>query len=100
MTTCVGSLNELEDLITRIQPKIPLCSKAIRALFYFMRCSQLEHGGGANVVQVKIVKQDYETTLSSKAFDTISKGPSSSIIIDKINKNLIFKMISLLGTVL
>ncbi|XP_076274350.1 ankyrin repeat and BTB/POZ domain-containing protein 2 isoform X2 [Rhynchophorus ferrugineus] len=44
MTTCVGSLNELQELIARMQPRIPLCPKAVRTLFYFMRCSQLEHG--------------------------------------------------------
>ncbi|XP_060530713.1 ankyrin repeat and BTB/POZ domain-containing protein 2 [Cylas formicarius] len=44
MTTCVGSLKELQDLIGRMKPRIPLCPKAVRTLFYFMRCSQLEHG--------------------------------------------------------
>ncbi|XP_050300296.1 ankyrin repeat and BTB/POZ domain-containing protein 2 [Anthonomus grandis grandis] len=48
MTTCVGSLQELQDLIGRMKPRIPLCPKAIRTLFYFMRCSQLEHGDQSN----------------------------------------------------
>ncbi|KAL1509279.1 hypothetical protein ABEB36_004041 [Hypothenemus hampei] len=43
LTTCVGSLQELQVLINRMKPRIPLCPKAIRTLFYFMRCSQLEH---------------------------------------------------------
>lgn len=54
MTTCVGSLNELQELIGRMQPRIPLCPKAVRALFYFMRCSQLEHGEqGGSAIQVR-----------------------------------------------
>ncbi|XP_045480339.1 ankyrin repeat and BTB/POZ domain-containing protein 2 isoform X2 [Harmonia axyridis] len=48
MTTCVGSLMELQDLIDRMQPRIPLCQKAVRSLFYFMRCSQLEQGEQGN----------------------------------------------------
>ncbi|XP_065158993.1 ankyrin repeat and BTB/POZ domain-containing protein 2 isoform X2 [Atheta coriaria] len=44
MTTCVGSLQELQEIISRMHPRIPLCARAVRALFYFMRCSQLEHG--------------------------------------------------------
>ncbi|XP_066146696.1 ankyrin repeat and BTB/POZ domain-containing protein 2 [Euwallacea fornicatus] len=48
MTTCVGSLQELQDLIGRMKPRVPLCPKAIRTLFYFMRCSQLEHGDQSN----------------------------------------------------
>lgn len=56
MTTCVGSLSELHELINRIQPRIPLCPQAVRALFYFMRCSQLEHGEqGGSTVQVCII---------------------------------------------
>lgn len=54
MTTCVGSLTELQDLISRMQPHIPLCPRAIRTLFYFMRCSQLEHGeqGGSAIQEL------------------------------------------------
>lgn len=46
LTTCVGSSNELRDLILRAQHKFQQLSVshgAIRTLFYFMRCSQLEH---------------------------------------------------------
>lgn len=54
MTTCVGSLGELQELIGRMNPRIPLCPQAVRALFYFMRCSQLEHGeqGGSAVQEL------------------------------------------------
>ncbi|CAH0561413.1 unnamed protein product [Brassicogethes aeneus] len=60
MTTCVGSLSELQELIGRMQPRIPLCPKAVRALFYFMRCSQLEHGEqGGNAVQELCYERAY-----------------------------------------
>uniref|UniRef100_A0A182FKP6 Uncharacterized protein n=1 Tax=Anopheles albimanus TaxID=7167 RepID=A0A182FKP6_ANOAL len=58
LTTCVGSLNELKDLVNRAQQRsqhVSLSQTAFRVLFYFMRCSQLEHndvgasaGGGGN----------------------------------------------------
>lgn len=46
LTTCVGSVNELKELTLRAQQKFQHCSisnAALTALFYFMRCSQLEH---------------------------------------------------------
>lgn len=60
LTTCVGSVSELKELALRAQQKFQHCtisSAALSALFYFMRCSQLEHsefsgqqvtGGGNN----------------------------------------------------
>ncbi|XP_058065392.1 uncharacterized protein LOC131215033 [Anopheles bellator] len=46
LTTCVGSLGELKDLVGRAQQRsqhVALSQTAFRVLFYFMRCSQLEH---------------------------------------------------------
>ncbi|XP_011298194.1 ankyrin repeat and BTB/POZ domain-containing protein BTBD11 isoform X2 [Fopius arisanus] len=48
LTTCVGSMAELLDLIGKVShtggSSLPLTNKALNALFYYMRCSQLEHG--------------------------------------------------------
>ena len=62
LTTCVGSLAELKDLVNRAQQRsqhITLSQTALRVLFYFMRCSQLEHNdvattnnGGNNIQEL------------------------------------------------
>ncbi|XP_053599891.1 ankyrin repeat and BTB/POZ domain-containing protein 2 isoform X2 [Plodia interpunctella] len=45
LTTCAGSAAELRAVLRRVQPRAPpLAPSAERALYYFMRCSQLEHG--------------------------------------------------------
>lgn len=62
MTTCVGSQTELQDLIDRMQPRIPLCRKAVTALFYFMRCSQLEQGEQGNHT-VQVIKRNNHKSL-------------------------------------
>ncbi|KAJ8675265.1 hypothetical protein QAD02_011051 [Eretmocerus hayati] len=48
LTTCVGSQKELGDLVAKVTQAgkclLGLSPKALAALFYYMRCSQLEHG--------------------------------------------------------
>lgn len=45
LTTCVGSMSELIDLISKVaqggRAPVPLTIKALNALFYYMRCSQV-----------------------------------------------------------
>jgi len=45
LTTCVGSMSELIDLISKVAQAgrcpIPLTTRALYALFYYMRCSQV-----------------------------------------------------------
>lgn len=49
LTTCVGSATELKGLVLRAQSRFShgaLSSAALATLYYFMRCSQLEHNEG------------------------------------------------------
>ncbi|CAL4082308.1 unnamed protein product, partial [Meganyctiphanes norvegica] len=62
LTTCVGSLAELSELLSRVAPhhhrssnsasptrsQVSWGPSALHALFYFMRCSQLEHAEHAS----------------------------------------------------
>ncbi|XP_034825710.1 ankyrin repeat and BTB/POZ domain-containing protein 2 isoform X2 [Maniola hyperantus] len=44
LTTCAGSAAELRAVLRQVNPRHPpLSPTAERALYYFMRCSQLEH---------------------------------------------------------
>ncbi|CAH0721393.1 unnamed protein product, partial [Brenthis ino] len=44
LTTCAGSAGELRAVLRQVHPRHPpLAPGAERALYYFMRCSQLEH---------------------------------------------------------
>ena len=71
LTTCVGSSAELSQLlarvaqhVTRSQGRAPpmWAPSALHALFYFMRCSQLEHAehaDGAGPVQELVYERPY-----------------------------------------
>ncbi|XP_028167285.1 ankyrin repeat and BTB/POZ domain-containing protein BTBD11 [Ostrinia furnacalis] len=49
LTTCAASAAELRAVLRRATPRHPpLAPAAERALYYFMRCEQLEHNSGAS----------------------------------------------------
>ncbi|XP_043268574.1 ankyrin repeat and BTB/POZ domain-containing protein 2 isoform X3 [Venturia canescens] len=63
LTTCVGSMPELLDLISKVAQSgrcpVPLTTKSLNALFYYMRCSQLEHGERGSGIQELAYERAY-----------------------------------------
>nr|CAD7400182.1 unnamed protein product [Timema poppensis] len=60
LTTCVGSIHELTELLARINTRpISWTPSAIQALFYFMRCSQLEHAEFTAPIQELVYERAY-----------------------------------------
>ncbi|CAG2057908.1 unnamed protein product [Timema podura] len=61
LTTCVGSVQELTELLARINTRpVSWTPSAIQALFYFMRCSQqLEHAEFTAPIQELVYERAY-----------------------------------------